>query len=46
LNLFDHPTVEGIAAEIENHILAKLEAEGQCVPLSPESDATRQERCS
>ena len=46
LNLFDHPTVEGIAAEIENHILSKLEAEGQCVTLSPESDASGQERRS
>jgi amino acid adenylation domain-containing protein len=46
LNLFDHPTVEGISAEIENHILAKLAAEGQCVTLSPESDASGQERRS
>jgi amino acid adenylation domain-containing protein len=46
LNLFDHPTVEGIAAEIENHILAKLEAEGQCVTLGPELDASGQEQPS
>jgi hypothetical protein len=38
--------VEGIAAEIENHIFAKLEAEGQWVTLSPEPDASGQEQPS
>lgn len=44
LSLFDHPTVAGIAEQIEKAILAKLHAEGQYA--SPNVQAPGQERSS
>lgn len=44
LSLFDHPTVAGIAEQVEQAIVSKLQAEGQYAGPARDSHAPAQER--